>query len=258
MEKRALPTDSRVQETERKDYMREVYSKYWINARESIYGFQEYDRHLCQYILDRIQQPGKLLEVAIGTGYPFGDFLQHSGYEVHGIDISPRLVEKCLHANPKIHAVVGDAEALPYPDSSFNCSYCFHSTWYFPRVTNALEEMVRVTSPGGLIMFDIQNRNNDHIQHIYRKRLFENKGIGRVVKTAKNVAKLILRRDVPDWHFVMFEVPTFPEEMYAYLGKAPVRSWGMLVRMPDDTLEERKPVGPQQEFQRLVFFATKK
>jgi ubiquinone/menaquinone biosynthesis C-methylase UbiE len=246
-----------ITENDRKTYMRDVYSKYWITARESIYGFPEYDKRLCQHILDHVPPPGRMLEVAIGTGYPFADFLQKSGYEVHGIDISPALVAKCAKINPKIKAIVGDAEALPYPDTRFDCTYCFHSTWYFPRLTKVIDEMLRVTLPGGLVMFDIQNRNNDHILHIYRKRLFENRGLGRLVKVAKNLVKTVLRRGVPDWHFVDYEVPTFPEEIYAHLQSAPVRSWGVFVRKADDVLEAPTEQEPFKEYQRLVFFMTK-
>lgn len=137
---------------DRKTYMREVYSKSWISAREEIYGFLEYDKNLCNYICKHVPEAGKLLEVAIGTGYPFADFFQKAEYSVQGIDISPKLIEKCRQLYPKINCKVGDAEDLDYPDDFFDCVYCFHSTWYFPNLNKAIDEMLRVTrSPTQLV-----------------------------------------------------------------------------------------------------------
>ena len=80
---------------DRKTYMRDIYSRYWIDAREKIYGFPDYDRNLCEYICNYVSNLGKILEVAVGTGYPFADFLQKEGYAVYGIDIAHNLIEKC-------------------------------------------------------------------------------------------------------------------------------------------------------------------
>lgn len=60
---------------DRKSYMKKIYSEYWLNARERIYGFGIYDKALCSYITHAVSG-GKLLEVAVGTGFPFADFFQ--------------------------------------------------------------------------------------------------------------------------------------------------------------------------------------
>jgi len=73
---------------DRKQYMKEVYPKYWMTAREEIYGFGEYDKNLCRYLLDRIPTGEKVLEVAIGAGYPIAEFLRGASYPVYGLDIS--------------------------------------------------------------------------------------------------------------------------------------------------------------------------
>src|SRR5215475_8510508 len=120
---------------DRKEFMRSVYSGYWLGARDKIYGFMEYDRHLCEYLTAQASHRDgsassrpealTLLEVAIGTGYPIADHLQKSGHEVHGVDISPELVHRCRELNPAIQAKVGDAENLDYPDATFDATYCF-------------------------------------------------------------------------------------------------------------------------------------
>ena len=39
---------------DRKAYMKNIYSKYWIDARERKYGFLEYDKNLCHYICNNV------------------------------------------------------------------------------------------------------------------------------------------------------------------------------------------------------------
>ena len=88
---------------DRKTYMKNIYSKYWSYAREKKYGFQKYDKNLCNYICENISKKGNILEVGIGTGFPFGDFFQKKGYNIYGIDIAPTLIEKCKKLNNKIN-----------------------------------------------------------------------------------------------------------------------------------------------------------
>ena len=41
---------------DRKTYMKNIYSKYWIDARERKYGFLEYDKNLCHYICKNVSK----------------------------------------------------------------------------------------------------------------------------------------------------------------------------------------------------------
>jgi ubiquinone/menaquinone biosynthesis C-methylase UbiE len=237
---------------DRKHFMREVYSRYWLNARETKYGFMDYDRQLCELISSRAPEKGKLLEVAIGTGYPVADTLQRQGYEVHGIDISPALVEKCLETNPAIHAKVGDAENLAFADGEFDATYCFHSTWYFPDLTRVIDEMTRVTRPGGFIVFDIQNRANPEIAQAYEQRLAAVRpGLGpRLNLHARNVAKVVLKRGNPNWHGLVYEVPTDPNMLHKHLGDR-------VYQIFDRELNELPGQGAFPDKSRLVFLVDK-
>ncbi len=243
---------------DRKTYIKEVYSKYWLNARDRIYGFSKYDENLCAYICDHIPRGRKLLDVGIGTGYPFGDFLQKNGYDVYGIDISPELIKKCNTLYPDIHAKVSDAEALEYTDNYFGGSYCFHSSWYFADLNKAIEEMIRVTSRGCLIIFDIENRNNGEIENAYEKKLKEAKGLGKYKKFCKNLAKIALFKGVPDWHFVVHEVPTYPHDVYQYLKECRYpNTFQVYLRENDDSLKITQEHSSFAGYGRLVFVVLK-
>lgn len=242
---------------DRKSYMREVYSKYWITARERIYGFLKYDKNLCSYICTHAPIGGRVLEVAIGTGYPFAEFLQKIGYSVYGIDISPELIEKCKKLYPNINCKVGDAENLEFPDNYFDAAYCFHSTWYFPDLNKAVDEMIRVTHPGGLVIFDIQNRNNQEINNAYQRNLAETKGVNRIKVYIKNVIKLVLRRGVPNWYFIVHEVPTYPESVCEHLKKRQLSNFQIMVTKEDGSIELTTEVDSFKDFKRLIFSVKK-
>jgi ubiquinone/menaquinone biosynthesis C-methylase UbiE len=243
---------------DRKTYIKEVYSKYWLNARDRIYGFSKYDKNLCTYIIDHIPKGQKILDVGAGTGFPFADCFQNNGYYVYGIDISPELIEKCNTSYPDIHAKVGDVEALEYPDNYFGGSYCFHSTWYFTDLKRAIEEMIRVTSHGCLIIFDIENRNNKEIEKAYKKKLREAKGLERCKKYFKNIVKIVLRQGTSDWHFVVYEVPTYPHAVYEYLKECCYpNTFQVFVRENDDSLRVTEELSSFERYGRLVFVVLK-
>ncbi|MFC4438806.1 MULTISPECIES: class I SAM-dependent methyltransferase [Natrialbaceae] len=101
-------------------------------------------------------QPGmRFLDVAAGTGS-----LSHSaarlGAEVVATDISPAMVEH-LEARTKeggfsnVEARVMDGHALELENDAFDVSGSQYGVMLFPDLPRALEEMVRVTRPGGRI-----------------------------------------------------------------------------------------------------------
>lgn len=194
----------------------------------------------------------KLLDVAVGTGFPFGDFFTKHGYTVYGIDIAPNLINKCKSLYPSINCMVGDVEDMNYPDNFFNLAYCFHSTWYFPNLTKAIDEMLRVTVPGGFVIFDIQNRNNDKINSGYLKRLPD----PIVLRLGKNIIKLIVRRDNLVWNPIVHEVPTYPETIYKYISQKGVKEYDIMVKKEDESLEKKFERKSFEEFPRMIFSVT--
>jgi ubiquinone/menaquinone biosynthesis C-methylase UbiE len=96
----------------------------------------------------------RVLDVATGTGkqaFAFGK----KGFNVTGVDLSEDMLQIARKnnkfANVKLEA--GDATALAYPENSFDVttvSFALHDMP--PEVgEKVLEEMVRVTRPGGIV-----------------------------------------------------------------------------------------------------------
>ncbi|WCT72266.1 class I SAM-dependent methyltransferase [Sphingomonas naphthae] len=99
---------------------------------------------------------GKVLEVGVGTGISLPGYGHNC--RLHGIDISPQILEK---ARQRVKALglanvdaldVMDAEALPFEDDSFDVVVAQYVITAIPDPERALDEFVRVLRPGGEII----------------------------------------------------------------------------------------------------------
>jgi ubiquinone/menaquinone biosynthesis C-methylase UbiE len=97
------------------------------------------------------QARGQVLEIAIGTGrnLPF----YPADVEITGIEISPAMLEiarKLAHdLGRQVELLVGDAQALPFPDQRFDTVVSTLSLCCIPDERQAVAEVWRVLRPGG-------------------------------------------------------------------------------------------------------------
>ena len=100
-------------------------------------------------------KPGtKVLDVACGTGN-LALPAARAGAAVTGVDLAPNLVEQARE-NARREGLnaqfdEGDAEALSYPDASFDAVITMFGAMFAPRPELVAAELKRVTRPGGLI-----------------------------------------------------------------------------------------------------------
>jgi len=100
-------------------------------------------------------KPGThVLDVACGTGN-LALPAARTGAVVTGVDLAPNLVEQARE-NARREGLnaqfdEGDAEALPYPDASFDAVITMFGAMFAPRPELVAAELKRVTRPGGLI-----------------------------------------------------------------------------------------------------------
>lgn len=102
-------------------------------------------------------KPGdRFLDVGTGTGN-LALTAAREGAVVTGIDLTPNLIEAAKRTAPVLKLDVewheGDAEALPFKDSSFDVVASQFAHMFAPRPEVALAEMLRVLKPGGRIAF---------------------------------------------------------------------------------------------------------
>lgn len=103
-----------------------------------------------------VQQGESVLDVACGTGV-VAVTAALRGAMVRGLDLSPVLLEDAVRNAAVVDASIefteGDAEALPYPDASFDVVLSQFGHMFAPRPEVATAEMLRVLKPGGRIAF---------------------------------------------------------------------------------------------------------
>lgn len=101
------------------------------------------------------------LDVGCGGGYTC-EYLDDLGAEVTGMDINPDLVEVARAHAQQVGKVIryeqGRAEALPFPDQSFDVVTCVDVLEHVDDVGGALREIHRVLRPGGVLLYDTINR----------------------------------------------------------------------------------------------------
>ncbi|MBM4035207.1 MAG: class I SAM-dependent methyltransferase [Planctomycetes bacterium] len=156
--------------------------------------------------------PGtRVLDAGCGTGISAPFYLE-KGCVYHGVDIAQKMIEQARARlsdfgfrisdlgfqnpirNPQsairnlsVTFSVADVEAgLPFPDGAFDLVIALGLLEYLDRLDAALDEMVRVTRPGGSLILTVPNRNCANY--------FATRVLGPVVSRAWWLVKRLLRR----------------------------------------------------------------
>ena len=114
-----------------------------------------------------------VLDLACGTG----DFSRMTAQQrpharIIAVDLTERMLQLARERGVR-EAVCGDATALPFPDYSFDCVFIGYGLRNFPHLPAALEEIVRVTRPGGiLVSLDFFLPSNPVLRQIYLGYLY--------------------------------------------------------------------------------------
>ena len=102
-----------------------------------------------------------VLEIGVGLGADHQRFAQ-AGANLTGIDLTERAIEHTRRRldlfGLKSNLMVGNAEALPFPDDSFDMVYSWGVIHHSPRTDQAAREILRVLRPGGRFAVMIYHR----------------------------------------------------------------------------------------------------
>ncbi|MFE4518941.1 class I SAM-dependent methyltransferase [Kitasatospora sp. NPDC056783] len=108
--------------------------------------------------LVRAERPdARTAEVGCGPGRMTGP-LHRLGVDVHGIDLSPRMVELARRAHPEVPFSVGSMFDLPFRDGELTGVLSWYSIIHTPaeRLPEVFAEFARVLAPGGHLMLAFQ------------------------------------------------------------------------------------------------------
>jgi demethylmenaquinone methyltransferase/2-methoxy-6-polyprenyl-1,4-benzoquinol methylase len=93
-----------------------------------------------------------VLDVATGTGAVAAELVRRTGCSVVGMDQSAEMLAEASRRVPDgVSLVLGDAEALPFPDESFDGLTFTYLLRYVDDPAATLSELARVVRPGRTI-----------------------------------------------------------------------------------------------------------
>ena len=103
----------------------------------------------------------RVLDISTGKGR-FAVNLAAQGADVTALDIAPQMLALAQHAADEhgvgVQFLQADAEQLPFPDAAFDVALCMEAIMHVPHPQRLLDEMARVTRPGGKVILSMTNR----------------------------------------------------------------------------------------------------
>jgi SAM-dependent methyltransferase len=104
----------------------------------------------------------RILDVATGPGYVAAAAARR-GASVVAVDFSEAMLVEARRHHPAIDFRTGDAEALPFPDGSFDAVVMSFGLLHLARPDEALAEAHRVLQPGGRLGFTVWTRPEEAV-----------------------------------------------------------------------------------------------
>jgi SAM-dependent methyltransferase len=106
--------------------------------------------------------PARVLEVAAGTGAVTRTLADTLGDRASLVatDLNQAMLDRAaaVGTSRPVEFRQADAQALPFPDASFDAVVCQFGAMFFPEKTKAYAEARRVLRPGGVFLFNVWDR----------------------------------------------------------------------------------------------------
>ena len=134
-----------------------------LRARQALYEEKE-GPDAREAVWDAVADlsPRRVLEVGGGPGELAERMQRELGADVRFVDVSPRMVE--LARARGVEAQVGDVEALPFADGSFDVVVAAWMLYHVPDLERALGEIGRVLEPRGALV--AVTNSVDHLREL--------------------------------------------------------------------------------------------
>jgi SAM-dependent methyltransferase len=119
--------------------------------------------------------PGQSAALDVGCGPGLFDRHVASAFDLHGVDVSPAMVERARETNPEVEYAVSEPERLPHPDGRFDLAFAVCVLHHVDRADRLqlVRETTRVVRPGGLVAVFEHNPLNPLTRRVVRDCAFD-------------------------------------------------------------------------------------
>jgi SAM-dependent methyltransferase len=137
--------------------------EFWQGWRESDNPYRRYkserDRRLVVELLE-LHGHDRILEVGCGYGWISQALWDAAKIEWTGVDHSAEMIRRlrALHPQCGLRAMRADARQLPFRDGEFDKVVCTGVLMHISEYVVAVQELIRVLRPGGLLLCSINNK----------------------------------------------------------------------------------------------------
>jgi ubiquinone/menaquinone biosynthesis C-methylase UbiE len=115
-----------------------------------------------------------VLDLGCGSGYAARALREAGGAGLAvGLDGAPAMVEnaRSYTDDPGVEFVVGDFDALPFADDSFDHCFSMEAFYYAPDPHHTLTELARVLRPGGTFYCAVNYYEENVSSHEWQERI---------------------------------------------------------------------------------------
>ena len=118
---------------------------------------------------------GRPRALDVGCGIGLVDRHLSSAFELHGVDVSPAMVERARASNPDVEYALSEERHLPHDDGDFDLAFAVCVLHHVARTDRLplLAEMRRVVRPGGLVAVFEHNPLNPLTRRVVRTCAFD-------------------------------------------------------------------------------------
>ncbi|AFY74600.1 methylase involved in ubiquinone/menaquinone biosynthesis [Synechococcus sp. PCC 7502] len=165
------------------DYKQQVADMY--SHRSANYDTGDWHPRIAHHLVEYAHlRPGQqVLDIATGTGMVALEAAQIVGIEgrVMGIDISTGMIEQAKRKAKtlglgSIEFLLADAEALNFPENSFDYIFCSSALIWMSDLLDALRHWHQLLKPGGLLGFHAF-ADNAFVGGVVAQRVLEKYGV---------------------------------------------------------------------------------
>jgi ubiquinone/menaquinone biosynthesis C-methylase UbiE len=177
------------------------------------WNVEAYQLKVFQELSLELRGTERVLDIGCGDGHDAAWFAQRSQLTI-GLDLVKR-PEWRRFACQNLELIEGNAEALPFPDRSFEIVFLKDVLHHASRPNRILVEAQRLCVPGGQICIVEGNRFNP-ILYIHMTLLLGHQHFSR------KVFKRMVQQIFPNARFVHFEAHVYPFHAGSLIGLAKV------------------------------------